>query len=102
MGPAGDDEARTALVISAAVTRPAASVMACRFSSAVAWGSYSRRAPNPSGTLWVLTTRTALDVRSATCSATATMFLLLGRMTTSPAGAASTASRIWAVDGFID
>ena len=39
---------------------------------------------------------------SPTCSATGTMFLLFGRMTTSSAGAASTAASSSAVDGFID
>ena len=48
------------------------------------------------------TTSTRFSVRLFTCSATGMMFRLLGRTITSGAGAASTASRIWAVDGFID
>ena len=50
----------------------------------------------------VATTRTVLAVWASTCPATAMMFGLLGRTTTSSAGTASTASSRSAVDGFID
>ena len=48
------------------------------------------------------TTLTDLSVSSTTCSATGTMFLLLGSTITWSAGTASTASRICAVAGFMD
>jgi hypothetical protein len=54
-----------------------------------------------SSTVRVGTTRTVLVVWASTCSATGMMFLLFGRITTSWAGTRSTASRSWAVDGFI-
>jgi hypothetical protein len=51
---------------------------------------------------FVGTTCTVLVVWASTCSATGTMFLLFGRMTTWSAGTFSTASSSSAVEGFID
>ena len=67
-----------------------------------AFGSYSTSAASASGTLCVAMTATCLSVSASTCFATATMFLLLGSTITASAAHASTASRICAVDGFID
>src|SRR5262249_10478196 len=71
-------------------------------SASSALGSYSTSAASASGTLVVGTTATRLSVSASTWRATATMFLLLGSTTTESDAHASTASRIWAVDGFID
>ncbi len=76
--------------------------MTLAFSSAVASGSYSSSAAKPSWMPGVFTTKAGLAESSHACSATGTMFLLLGRITTSAPGTESTTSRIWAVDGFID
>ena len=102
IGPAGLSLARTALVTSPATTRWAAEDITPALVSTLASGSYSSRAAKPSATPTVFTTRTRLPVRASTCSATGTMLPLFGSTTTSSAGAASTASRICAVDGFMD
>ena len=102
MGPTSHAESRTARVTSPAATFAAASAMPEALTSTSASGSYAISAANPSGMPRVGTTLTDLPVVESTCSATAMMFLLLGRMTTESAGTASTASRIWAVDGFMD
>ena len=93
---------RTARVTSPEAIRPAASVIDRALFSTSACGSYSSRAAKPSVIPLVGTTRTRLSVRASTCSATGTMFLLLGRITTSSAGTASTDSSSSAVEGFID
>ena len=54
-------------------------------------GSYCMEAASPSAIPLVGMTLTVLDVRRATCSATAMMFLLFGSRMTAFAGHASTA-----------
>jgi len=76
--------------------------MARAFSSPVAPGSYSSNAARPSWIPGVSTTYTGFVDSPRTCSATATMFLLSGRITTSLPGTDSTTSRICSVEGFID
>ncbi len=93
---------RTAWVISPVRTRSRAEFIVASFSSSSALGSYSTSAARASGTLVVATTTTRLSVSASTCLATAMMFLLFGSTTTDAAEHASTASRICAVDGFID
>ena len=93
---------RTAWVTSPVRTRSRADVHRRLVLGESAFGSYSTSAASASGTLVVATTATCFSLSASTCLATATMFLLFGSTITQSAAHASTASRICAVDGFID
>ncbi len=102
-GPAGVLAAsRTARVTSPQATRLAASTMAEALVATSAAGSYASSDARPSATLLVGTTCADRDARRAACSATGTTFLLFGSTITPSDAVASMASRIWAVEGFMD
>src|SRR4029078_8776757 len=101
-GPHSATVSRTDCVTSPAVTRATDSASSVVLSASSASGSYASSAASASTTECVGTTATDLDVSASTCRATATMFLLLGSTITESLGQRSTASRICAVDGFID
>ena len=102
MGPNSALLSRTACVTSPRAHAPAASSIAAVFSSIDAWASYTTSAASASTTAAVGTTVTGRSASSGTWRATGTMFLLLGSTITPSAAHCCTASRICAVDGFID
>ena len=91
IGPHSAVLSRTAWVTSPALTRCASSAIAAVFSTTDFAGSYTTSAASASTTAVVGTTSTGTSVRSGTCRATGTMFLLFGSTITPSA-----------VDGFID
>ncbi len=102
IAPAGESLARTARVTSPARTRPAAAAMAAALVFGAGLGVVLEKGGQALLDAGRLHHEGGFCGSSAACSATATMFLLFGRITTSAPGTDSTTSRICSVDGFID